>query len=153
MNTRLIFVFIALPFLVSWNSYGQQGVHPARVQLEDYRQTNLQEKVFVHTDRNFYLTGDHLWLKVYLVDASFNRPLMLSKVVYVEVLDDHNQAVLSAKVPKESAMANTAIFLSASLTSRNYLVRGYTRWMKIYSPDFFFHNPIPLVTPFKPLGL
>lgn len=153
MNTRLIFVFIALPFLVSWNSYGQQGVHPARVQLEDYRQTNLQEKVFVHTDRNFYLTGDHLWLKVYLVDASFNRPLILSKVVYVEVLDDQNQAVLSAKVPMENAMGNTAIFLPASLNSGNYMVRGYTRWMKNYSPDFFFHKTITVVNPFKPLGL
>src|SRR5690606_38111521 len=120
MNTRLIVVYIPCPFLVSWNAYGQQGVHPARVQLEDYRQTNLQEKVFVHTDRNFYLTGDHLWLKVYLVDASFNRPLILSKVVYIEVLDDQNQAVLSAKVPMENAMGNTAIFLTASLNTGNY---------------------------------
>src|SRR5690606_11386542 len=114
MNTRLIFVFIALPFLASWNSFGQQGVHPASVQLEDYRQTNLQTKVFLHTDRNFYLTADHLWIKVYLVDASFNQPLMLSKVVYVEFLDDQNQAVLSAKVPMEDAMGNTAIFLPAA---------------------------------------
>lgn len=153
MNTRLIIVFFTLPFLASWNSFAQREEHPARVQLENYRQTNLQEKVFVHTDRNFYLTGDHLWLKIYVVDASFNKPLNLSKVVYVEVLDDQDQAVLSAKVGIENAMGHTALFLPATLNSGNYTLRAYTRWMKNYSPDFFFHKSITVVNPFKPLGL
>ena len=142
-----------MPFLVSWNSFAQQGKHPARVHLENYRQVNIQEKVFLHTDRNFYLTGDHLWLKIYVVDASFNRPLNLSKVVYVEVLDGQDQAVLRGKVPIENAMGHTAFFLPATLNSGNYTIRAYTRWMKNYSADYFFHKNITVVNPFKPLGL
>lgn len=153
MNTRLMIAFFALPFVAAWDSFAQQVTHPVRVQLENYRKTYLQEKVFVHTDRNFYLTGDHLWLKVYMVDASFNRPLDLSKVAYVEVLDDQAQAVLRAKVPLENATGHTALFLPASLNSGNYSLRAYTHWMKNYSPDFFFHKNITVINPFKPLGL
>jgi len=153
MNIRLTFFFSALLSMASWNSIAQPAPNAVRSQFDSYRNTNLQEKVFVHTDRNFYLTGDHLWLKVYVVDVSFNRPLDLSKVVYVEVMDDQGQAVLSAKVPVEDATGHTALFLPASLNSGNYVVRAYTRWMKNYSPDFFFHKEISIVNPFKPLGL
>lgn len=152
MNARLTLFSFVLPFFLAWNSTAQQK-HSAQVRLENYRDTNLQEKVFVHTDRTFYLTGDHLWLKVYVVDASFNRPLKMSKVVYVEVLDDANQVVLHAKVPVENATGHTALFLPATLNSGNYTLRAYTRWMTNFPADFFFHKHITVVNPFKPLGL
>ncbi len=152
MNARLTLFSFVLPFFLAWNSTAQQK-HSAQVRLENYRATNLQEKVFVHTDRTFYLTGDHLWLKVYVVDASYNRPLKMSKVVYVEVLDDAGQVLLHAKVPVQNATGHTALFLPATLNSGNYTLRAYTRWMTNYPADFFFHKHITVVNPFKPLGL
>src|SRR5690606_29163013 len=92
-------------------------------------------------------------LKAYVVDASLDRPLKMSKVVYVEILDDAGQVALHAKVPVENATGHTALFLPATLNSGNYTLRAYTRWMTNYSPDFFFHKTITVVNPFKPLGL
>lgn len=121
--------------------------------LEAYRELSLQEKVFVHTDRSFYLTGDYLWVKVYVVDASLHKPLSMSKVVYLEVLDSDNHPLMKSKVAMHDGTGNTALFLPATLNSGNYIIRAYTRWMQNYSPDFFFHRTVTIVNPFKPLNL
>lgn len=59
-----------------------------QTQFNSYQQNVLQEKLFVHTDKSKYLTGEILWFKVYNVNASNNKPLQLSKVAYIEVLDN-----------------------------------------------------------------
>jgi hypothetical protein len=147
---RLILLFILLAPAAS--TFAQEGGDPA-ARLDSYRRHNLQEKVFIHTDRTVYITGDHLWLRAYVVDGSLYRPLGVSRVVYVEILDANRQAVLQAKVPVKDGAGHTALFLPASLNSGNYTLRAYTRWMRNYSPDFFFHRTITVLNPFKPLGL
>ena len=54
----------------------------------DYTSHHLQEKIFVHTDRSFYLCGEILWFKAYLMNAATNKPLSISKVVYVEIMNN-----------------------------------------------------------------
>src|SRR5476649_1314646 len=66
--------------------------------FQQYNERILQEKMYVHTDKNFYLTGEILWFKIYNVDAGVNTPADISKVAYVEVLDDANSPVLQAKI-------------------------------------------------------
>ncbi len=52
-----------------------------------YSRNALQEKLYVHTDRSAYLTGETLWFKTYYVDGHQHTPFTLSKVAYLEVLD------------------------------------------------------------------
>src|SRR5690606_6080505 len=98
-------------------------------------------------------TGDHIWLRAYVVDGTMHQPLGMSRVVYVEILDAAQQPVLQAKVPVKDGVGHTSVFLPASLNSVHYLLRADTRWMRNYSPDFFFHREMTVVNPFKPLGL
>ena len=116
--------------------------------FDRYRTENLQEKVYVHTDRNFYLTGETLWLKVYYLDGTLHRPLDVSKVAYVEILDSHNNSVLHIKVALDKGTGSGSIFIPASITSGEYTLRAYTQWMKNFSPAFFFHKGITIVNPF-----
>ena len=41
-------------------------------------------------DKSFYMTGDMIWFKAYVVDGSSHRPADLNKVAYVELLDTMN---------------------------------------------------------------
>lgn len=147
---RLLLLLIVLAFPMV--ALAQDRTDPGE-RLDVYRKQNLQEKVFIHTDRTTYITGDHIWFRAYVVDGSMHRPLGMSRVVYVEILDATNQPVLQAKVPVKDGVGHTSLFLPASLNSGNYTLRAYTRWMRNYSPDFFFHRSITIVNPFKPLGL
>ena len=37
--------------------------------INAYTSTHLKEKVYVHTDRNYYLCGEILWFKAYVENA------------------------------------------------------------------------------------
>ena len=55
--------------------------------FDRYRQYQLQEKIFVHTDKNNYASGEICWFKIYNVDAYYHKPLNFGKVAYIEILD------------------------------------------------------------------
>ncbi|HVX25588.1 MAG TPA: hypothetical protein VHB70_04565, partial [Parafilimonas sp.] len=54
----------------------------------------LQEKIFAHTDKDFYVDGEILWFKLYDVSADSLKPLSLSHVAYVEILNAQQKPVL-----------------------------------------------------------
>ncbi|MCC2545997.1 hypothetical protein LJY25_06035 [Hymenobacter sp. BT175] len=104
-----------------------------------------QEKLFLHLDRPLYLSGETLWLKVYAVDATSSRPLALSSVAYVEVLDRTRRPVLQGKVALKDATGQGSFVLPADLPAGTYTVRAYTSWMQNFAPETFFHGSIIVV--------
>jgi hypothetical protein len=116
--------------------------------FDRYRTSSLQEKLFVHVDQTFHLTGEKLWFKIYSVDGSFHRPLNISSVAYVELLDATNAPLLQAKIQLKQGEGGGSLFLPATLTSGNYQLRAYTEWMKNTGVEFFFHQSITVVNPF-----
>jgi hypothetical protein len=113
--------------------------------LEGYRQHHLQEKLFLHTDKEFYLAGEICWFKVYTVDGSSQKPIDLSKVAYLEWLDKDNKPVLQAKVGLSEGHGDASVYLPLSLRSGNYKLRAYTNWMKNFDADWFFQKTVTIV--------
>ncbi|EOR96545.1 hypothetical protein ADIARSV_0274 [Arcticibacter svalbardensis MN12-7] len=117
--------------------------------FDRYRTAQLQEKLFVHTDRTSYLAGEIAWFKIYDVDASFHKPMGVSAVAYVEILDRENKAVVQAKVKLQDGKGKGSLYLPVSLSSGGYRLRAYTRWMKNFSPEFFFEESINIINTLK----
>ena len=120
--------------------------------LARYEQRGPQEKLFLHLDRPVYLTGELMWFKVYAVDGTHSKPLTLSSVAYVEVLDHANRPVLQGKVALANATGRGSFLLPGSLASGHYTVRAYTSWMKNFSPETFFHGSVTVVNTFAASG-
>lgn len=133
--------------------WAQDSPNPIRQQLDAYRNRTLQEKLFVHIDRTFYVAGELLWFKINYVDGTLHQPLSLSKVAYLEVLDRENRPILQTKVALADGAGNGSLFLPTTLASGHYLVRAYTNWMKNFSPDYFFEKPVTIVNSFRKLEL
>lgn len=112
--------------------------------LEQYQIDNLQEKVFLHTDRDAYVAGELIWFKIYTISAE-NKLLDLSKVAYVEVISRENKVVLHAKIALNNGQGNGSFYLPVSLESGNYQLRAYTNWMRNQSPDFFFQKQLSIL--------
>ncbi len=110
-----------------------------------YNQNHLREKIYVHTDRSYYLCGEILWFKTYLTNAADNHPLSLSKVIYVEVLNKLHQPVLQAKVAIKEGTGSGSFDLPPTLPSGIYELRAYTNWMKNDSSDYFFKKLVTVV--------
>jgi len=116
-----------------------------------YYQRHLKEKIYVHTDRSFYLCGEVLWFKVYLTNAATNQPISVSKVVYIDVLNKLHQPILQAKIAMENGVGNGSFFLPFSVESGNYVFRAYTNLMKNYSPGNYFEKNISIINTSKNL--
>ena len=133
---------------------------PARAQLADslaaqlrrYDQRSLTEELFVHLDRPAYAAGETMWLKAYAVDGTFHRPLALSKVAYVEVLDAQRHPVAQTQLALPDATGHGSLVLPPALASGRYLLRAYTSWMQNFGPDFYFESPVVIVNTFTPSG-
>jgi hypothetical protein len=120
-------------------------------QFDQYQKKTLQEKVYVHTDKSFYLAGEIIWFKLYYVDGTFHRPLHFSKVAYVEVLDKDNKPVLQAKIALKKGSGNGSFYLPSSINTGHYTLRAYTNWMKNFGADYFFEKPVSIINSLKPL--
>jgi hypothetical protein len=137
---------LLLTACLSASSFGQNATPGQLVKdLNDYRAERLQEKLYVHTDKAFYLAGEICWFKLYYVDASTHLPLDLSKVAYLEWLDKDNKPVLQTKLGLSKGHGEGSMYLPLTLRSGNYKLRAYTNWMKNAGVDWFFEKNITVV--------
>jgi microcompartment protein CcmK/EutM len=140
MMLKNILISFILLICFSFNGYGQI-INEIKNSFTANQQDVLQEKLFVHTDKNKYLSGEILWFKIYNVNAENNQPLNTSKVAYVEVLDNNQIPVMQAKVAlKGIGSGNGSVYIPVSISSGNYKLRAYTNWMKNFNADNYLEK-------------
>jgi hypothetical protein len=144
-------LFISSFFFFS-SAKSQDNLNAIQSSLNEYYKTTIAEKIFVHTDKSFYLTGEIAWFKLYIVNAANNKPLNLSKVAFVEILDSSNKAIVRAKIALKDGEGNGSFYLPVNLKSGNYKFRAYTNWMKNFDASFFFRKNITIVNMQKGLN-
>nr|WP_294950085.1 hypothetical protein [uncultured Mucilaginibacter sp.] len=113
--------------------------------FNNYAKKALQEKIYVHTDKSTYLAGEIIWFKIYCVDGMVNKPLTLSKVVYVDILDNAQVSIMQAKIAMVDGMGSGSLVIPPSVGNGNYKLRAYTNWMKNFGPDYFFEKKLTLI--------
>jgi hypothetical protein len=104
-----------------------------------------EEKVYAHTDKEFYMAGEILWFKLYVVNATRHQPFDLSKIAYVELISDEQHPVSQAKIPLTRGLGDGSFQLPFSIHSGNYILRAYTNWMKNEDPAFYFEKTITIL--------
>lgn len=147
-HIKNIFCLFSLTALAVTASYAQV-LPDVQSSFNQYNSNTLQEKLFVHTDKNSYTAGELIWFKIYNVDGINHQPLDLSKVVYVEILDNKNNAVIQAKIAMKNGSGSGSVYIPVTLTSGNFLLRAYTNWMKNFDPDYYFHEKLVIINPLK----
>src|SRR5437868_11239373 len=100
------FVLLTAMLSISTITLCQDDLNTLTTLFNGYSQHTSQEKLFVHTDKSFYLAGEILWFKIYAVDLTYNKPIDISKVAYIEILDTINKPVLQAKIGMSSGNGN-----------------------------------------------
>ena len=101
-----------------------------RQRLEQSSVSQVQEKVYVHTDNQCYFVGDTLWYKAYVVRADNLHPTDMSRILYVELLSPDGLLVERQNIIVAPEGHTCGQFvLQDSLYSGYYELRAYTRWM------------------------
>lgn len=129
--------------------FAQEFSSPVVQQYDAYRKTHFREKVYLHSDKQFYLAGEIIWFKAYAVDAAFHRPAALSKTGYIELLDRLHQPVMQVKIALDSGQGKGSFFLPSSIESGHYYIRAYTALMKNYGAGNFFEKQVTIINSLK----
>ncbi|WP_430811397.1 MULTISPECIES: hypothetical protein [unclassified Carboxylicivirga] len=107
-----------------------------------------QERVVLSNDRDIYIAGEELWFNVVLLHGQSNHVSDMSKVVYVELMNGAGVPVVQSKLRLLEGCATSKLSLPDTLTTDNYLLRAYTRWMINYPVSCYAHNLVSVVNPF-----
>lgn len=107
------------------------------------------EKVYLHTDRNYYTIGESLWYKAYSVYAFTNQLFDHSKILYVELISPESKIISRNITNLEGGLGHGDFILADSLGIKpgTYQLRAYTNWMRNYGDDFVFKKEIQIITP------
>lgn len=107
------------------------------------------EKVYVHTDRNFYYPGEDIWFKAYLVDATYNLLTDHSNNLHVELVSPEAEIISSRIIRIENGLGNGDFTLLKDLPSGQYQLRAYTNYMRNFGDQLFFFKDIFISDPFE----
>src|ERR1700761_2536421 len=117
--------FICLLALVGIARCYAQSPADVQSRFEQYNKLAPQEKLYVHTDKNTYTTGELMWFKLYYVDGTYQHPADMSKVAYIEILDKDQYAVIQAKIELKNGTGSGSVFVPVNLAAGNYILRAY----------------------------
>jgi hypothetical protein len=114
-------LLVSLPAVFSQNLVGSKDpLHD----LNQYRSQYIQEKLYVHTDKDSYLSREICWFRIYYLDALFNNPVNISKIAYVEILDRNNHPVIQQKVSLKPGESNGSMIIPVNIPSGTYTLRA-----------------------------
>ena len=87
-----------------------------------------QEKVFVHLDNTCYFLGDTIWYAAYTRRTDKDLPSNVSRVLYVELLNQDGFLVERQLVEMKGGRGHGNFVLLDTLYAGYYELRAYTRW-------------------------
>ena len=116
--------------------------------IDDYFSTqvpNSFQKLYLHTDREYYFVGDTLWFSPYLLKANNNKLLIDDCNLYVDLINSNGQVVEEKNFILDKGMCSGYIVFSNKLiASGTYVLRAYTDRMKSLGEDAFFQKTIKI---------
>ncbi|UKT63780.1 carboxypeptidase-like regulatory domain-containing protein [Pedobacter mucosus] len=112
--------------------------------LDDYTNKYPQEKIHLHLDKPYYAIGDDIWFKAYILNTKTSTPSNISKVLYVELINEKDSIKKLVKLPIISGITWGDFKLTDSLGEGNYRIRAYTNYMRNFGTEFFFDKTIKI---------
>ncbi|OJJ14508.1 hypothetical protein BKI52_42785 [marine bacterium AO1-C] len=111
-------------------------------ELKRYTQNHPQEKVYLHHDKPFYALGDTIWVSGYVVNAQSHRPSKLSRILYVDLIDNNDHLKQQIKLKVANGKAFGDFILDTAYAKGTYRLRAYTKLMAVGSRDYLFQRKI-----------
>lgn len=141
VKTLLLMLTIGFHTAYAQNVTSQQ----IKDKLAQHQKKRPQEKIYLHTDRDTYTSGDEVWFKAYLVDSRFHLLINTSVSVYVELIDDQKNIIVNRNIMLRNGVGAGDFQIPYTQTQGSYVIRAYTRYMQNFDAGFFFNKKIKVL--------
>ncbi len=143
MNRSIIFFFLsivilALSFGLPTDSLRKRVLN----QIKSFYNNFPVEKVYVHTDKPYYVLGETLWFKAYLVDGMTHQFSAPSNNLYVDLVDPDGKVIKTLTLRNVSGGVAGDFALDGEMKKGIYILRAYTRCMLNFPDHFVFQKEI-----------
>jgi len=140
---RLSFLILFFLSFIHYSSSAQTDtvsintiINKTNKALNDYP----AEKIYLHFDKPYYAIADTVWFKAYVTENQ-NFLSTISKIVYVDVINQKDSLIQTLKLPVAGGVANGSFPLDQiNYKQGNYHVRAYTMWMLNFDDPAFFNK-------------
>ncbi len=106
-----------------------------------------QEKVYLHTDKPYYLAGEQIWFRAHIVDAASHLPVWTTGCVYVELFNAMGSVVYRVKTGIHNDVYSGYLLIPDDAPEGDYTIRAYTNTMRNLDEDYFFLKNIRIANP------
>lgn len=139
-------LLIALVFSIFGSfSYSQELKTKGFINAELF---SPEEIIYMHTNASLLFSGEYLYYNVSCLDntnTSFSR---LSKVAYVEMINEEKERVFRHKIKLDKGIGYSEYFIPTSISTGNYKLIAYTQWMKNGGKEYFFQEDVTIINPY-----
>ena len=103
------------------------------------------EKVYLHFDRTCYTSGETVWFRGWMQEASARSSLSQSNFIYVEVLDGKGETVSRVKIKRGEDGFPGYIDLPYYLETGDYTIRAYSLWQLNNDTEYLFNDKLRII--------
>lgn len=145
MLLRIFWTFLCC---VSVVAYGQTAFSDSVAMLFSQQiKAFPQEKIYLHTDKSYYVAGETIWFRTHLADAAVHVPATVSRYVYVELIDPLDSVLMRVKLRPLDGCYAGRIDLPEDLPESSYELRAYTNFMRSIGEDYLYTRSIMIGHP------
>lgn len=146
----LLLILLAIPLSVIASAQVEDSTLQAlTAHLKEYTEKIPWEEVYIHSDREEYISGEDFWFNVYVFDRKSLKLSGDSKIVYLEVLNSANQPIVQNRILVRDGTGPGHFVLPDTLSTGYYTVRAYTNRMKNFLPGNCFMKEIVVFNALK----
>ncbi len=138
MTTRFITLILSL-LIGFFNAFSQD--------MENWITENEKvpvEKIYVHTDAEYYFQGDTLWYKIYLIDSHSGRLIPSPENIYVELVDDKRTPVVQSVLLSVNGQAFGSFYLPDTIKPGNFVLHAFTNYLLNFSSNVHFYKQLSI---------
>ncbi len=116
---------------------------------QDYGHSQHIEAIDFFTDRSIYISGENICFSAIIMAENLSGEKALSKVVYVELINQKSDQILGQKFLVLNAVSTGYIKVPHNLSTGIYYLKSYTKYMRNFGPGSFTYHKIRVLNPFE----
>ena len=145
---QLCIVFLSLSFVLPSESLKKRVLN----QIKSFYTAFPIEKVYVHTDKPYYVLGENIWFKAYLLNGMNHKFEAPSKNLYVDLVNPEGKVVESVTLRNSSEGIAGDFALDNETGTGIYILRAYTKNMQNFPDHFIFQKEIRVYDKLEQVG-
>jgi len=112
--------------------------------LRDFNQEHPEDRLYVHTDKPMYKSGETVWFSTYVREGAKLLPSEVSGIVHAELLNPKGSIDQQIKLIADNGVAKGDFMIDEAAVGGMYKLKCYTNWQKNDPNPAFFIKEIQI---------